>query len=359
MQAQPIQVGVIGCGVISDAYFRATRTFPILNVVACADLNMAAAQASAEKWEIEPLTVDALLARPDIDLILNLTTPQAHASVTEAALQAGKHVHLEKPLALTREEGQRMLASAEANGLRISCAPDTFLGGGLQTCRDLIDGGAIGDVVAGTAFMMNHGHESWHPAPGFYYQTGGGPVFDMAPYYLTALVHLLGPVRRVASMTSRAFASRTDLNGNNLPVEVETHVAGTLEFVNGALITLVMSFDVWAHGNRPIELHGTTGSLRVPDPNTFGGPVALRTVADADWRDVALTHGYTDNMRGIGAADLAFAIQTNRRHRCHSELAYHVLDVMVALHDSAESGQHVLLESSCQQPAPLPNGELS
>ncbi len=353
-QSKPVNVGVIGCGVISDAYFRAMSTLPILNVVACADLRIEAAQQSAEKWGITPLTVPELLARPDIELILNLTTPQAHAAVTLAALQAGKHVHLEKPLALGREEGQKMLDAAAAHNLRIGCAPDTFLGGGLQTCRQLIDEGAIGQVVAGTAFMMNHGHEGWHQAPGFYYLAGGGPVFDMGPYYLTALIHLLGPVRQVSGMTSQAFAERTDLHGNSLPVEVETHVAGTLEFHSGALITLVMSFDVWGHSNRPIELHGTTGSLQVPDPNTFGGPVAIRTMANSAWQDVPLTHGYTDNMRGIGLADMAEAIAEKRPHRCHSDMAFHVLDVMVALHESAATGQHILLKSSCERPAPMP-----
>lgn len=345
-------VGVIGCGVISDAYFRATQTFPILNIVACADLRMEAARASAEKWHVTPVTVPELLAHDDIDIILNLTTPQAHAPVTLDALAAGKHVHLEKPLALDRADGRKMLDAA-AHGLRISCAPDTFLGGGLQTCRQLIDAGAIGQVVAGTAFMMCHGHEGWHPAPAFYYQKGGGPVFDMAPYYLTALIHLLGPIRRVSGMTGQAFPTRSDLHGNSIPVEVATHVAGTLQFVNGAIITLVMSFDVWGHGNRPIELHGTTGSLRVPDPNHFGGEVSIRTANEKEWRDVPLTFGYTDNMRGIGAADLAHAIIEDRPHRCHSDLAFHVLDVMVALHESAETGQFVELESRCVQPAAL------
>lgn len=350
----PVNVGVIGCGNISDAYFRATSTFPILNIIACADINPSAAQAKAEKWGIEALSVDALLARPDISIILNLTTPQAHAEVTQRALRAGKHVHLEKPLAVTRPGGQAMLTTAQQHNRRISCAPDTFLGGGLQTCRHLLDNDAIGRVVAGTAFMMCPGHESWHPNPGFYYLQGGGPVFDMAPYYLTALVHLLGPIRRVSSAAGQAYTQRTKPDGTKLPVEVPTHVAGTLDFHNGAIITLVMSFDVWAHTNHPIELHGTVGSMQLPDPNNFGGSVRIRKPGNAEWQDTPLTHNYTDNMRGIGAADLAYALATDRPHRCHSDLAFHVLDVMVALHESSEQGRHIILDSTCQRPAPLP-----
>lgn len=209
MTSSPLNVGIIGCGNISEAYVKAIRTFPVLNLVACADLNPVAAAVAGERWGVQPLGVDALLEKSDIDIVLNLTVPQAHAAVTLEALKAGKHVHLEKPLALSREEGRAVLAQAEAARLRVSCAPDTFLGAGLQTCRQLIDGGEIGRVVAGTAFMMNAGHERWHPNPGFFYLPGGGPVFDMGPYYLTALVHLLGPVRRVGAFAARTYPTRT------------------------------------------------------------------------------------------------------------------------------------------------------
>ncbi len=360
MTLAPLKVGIIGCGVISQAYVNASRTFPVLEIVACADAYPEAAERAAERWGIEALSVDDLLAREDIDIVLNLTVPQAHAEVTLRALEAGKHVHLEKPLALTLAEGKQVVARANELGLRVSCAPDTFLGAGLQTCRALLDEGTIGRIVAGTAFMMVPGHESWHPNPGFYYLRGGGPVFDMGPYYLTALVFLLGPVRRVSALAARTYETRTITSaarhGEVIPVEVPTHVAGTLEFVSGALITLVMSFDVHYHTNHPIELHGERGSLQVPDPNLFGGPVRLRSAGASDWTEQPLVNDYTSDSRGIGAADLATALQTGRPHRCHSDLALHVLEVMEALHVSAERSEHVNTESRCERPAPLPPG---
>lgn len=354
------RIGVIGCGYISEAYFKAARTFPILEIIACADINPSAAAKTAQTWDIEALSVQALLARADIEIILNLTVPQAHAEVTVQALEAGKHVHLEKPLALSREEGRRVISRAEELGLRVSCAPDTFLGAGLQTCRQLLDSGTIGRVVAGTAFMMVPGHERWHPNPDFYYLEGGGPLFDMGPYYLTALVHLLGPVRRVSAVAATPHKTRTITsparNGETIPVEVPTHVSGTLEFHGGAVVTVVMSFDVQHHTNHPIELHGETGSLQVPDPNLFGGAVKVRTAGTDTWQEQPPVNTYTDNVRGIGAADLAYALATQRPHRCHSDLAMHVLDVMQAFHESSEQGRHILIQSSCERPAPLPPG---
>ena len=353
------KIGTIGCGTISGAYFKATELFPVLELVACADLNREAAERAAQTWGVEALSVDELLTRSDIDIILNLTIPQAHAEVTLQALAAGKHVHLEKPLALNRTEGERVVAAAEALGLRVSCAPDTFLGAGIQTCLQLLESGKLGRVVAGTAFMMIPGHERWHPNPDFYYLRGGGPLFDMGPYYLTALVQLLGPVRRVSAasaMSGERTISSEPRRGERISVEVPTHVSGTLEFHSGALVTLVMSFDVQHHTNHPIELHGEHGSLQVPDPNTFGGPVKLRLAGAETWEEVPLVNGYTENMRGIGAADLAYALITDRPHRCHSELALHVLDVMQSLHEAAEQGQHITLASRCERPVPLPSG---
>jgi predicted dehydrogenase len=354
------RVGLIGCGTISGAYVRAARLFPNLEVTACADLNPATAANAAQTWGIEALSVEALLARDDIDIVLNLTVPQAHAEVTLAALSAGKHVHLEKPLALSLAEGQRVLTRADELGLRVSCAPDTFLGAGLQTSRHVLDSGSIGRVVAGTAFMMVPGHERWHPNPDFYYLRGGGPLFDMGPYYLTALVHLLGPIRRVSAAAAMSYPTRTitsqPRNGEVIPVEVPTHVSGTLEFHGGALVTLVMSFDVHHHTNGPIELHGETGSLQVPDPNHFGGEVQVRAAGSETWEPQPLVNAYTENVRGIGLADLAHALRTGRPHRCHGELALHVLEVMEALHTAAERGEHVPIGSRCERPAPLPLG---
>lgn len=360
MNSLPKKVGIIGCGNISQKYIDATQTFPVLDIVACADAFPQVAEKAAEKWGIEALSVDDLLARDDIDIILNLTIPQAHAQVSLQALDAGKHVYLEKPFGLNRAEGQEVLDKASASGLRVGCAPDTFLGAGIQTCRKLLDDGAIGNVVAGTAFMMIPGHESWHPNPSFYYTEGGGPVFDMAPYYLTALVTLLGPVEQVSAFAAKTYPTRTitsePRNGEVISVEIPTHISGTLKFESGALITMVMSFDVHRHSNHPIELHGESGSMQVPDPNTFGGSVKISKSRKDDWHEQPLVNGYTDNMRGIGAADLAHAVEMNRPHRCHSDLAFHVLDVMQALHESSDKGQHVTLESRCERPAPLPLG---
>ncbi len=361
--AEVIKVGIIGCGDISQAYFNATRKLDALEITACASRTMASARAKAEANGVAAVTDDELLADPEIQIVLNLTTPQAHTEINLKALNAGKHVYCEKPFAVTREEAQQVLTLAQEKGLRVGSAPDTFLGGGLQTCRKLIDEGVIGRPVAGTAFVMCHGHESWHPNPGFYYLNGGGPLLDLGPYYLTALVHLLGPVKRVAAICSRAFderrATSESASGQILPVEVNTHTAGTLEFCNGAVITLVMSFDVWKSNSRLIEIHGTEGSLQVPDPNMFSGPVSLFKDGMKGWEEQPLTHGYTENMRSIGAADMACAIQSGRPHRCSAEMAFHVLDVMHAFDESSERGSHIVIKSTCERPAALQSGSES
>lgn len=248
-EVQPVSVGVIGCGNISGAYMRMLKTLPIVRVVACADLRPEAAQALAEQYQVPcVLSVEALLADPQIEIVLNLTVPQAHGAIAIAALEAGKSVYNEKPLALTREEGRRMLTLAAQKGLRVGGAPDTFLGGGLQTCRELIDAGVIGEPVAATAFMMSRGHEHWHPNPAFYYQKGGGPMFDMGPYYLTALVSLLGPVRRVTGATRITRPQRIITSqpryGEVIEVETPTHVAGLLDFAAGPIGTIITTFDV-------------------------------------------------------------------------------------------------------------------
>ena len=250
-----------------------------------------------------------------------------------------------------------MLRLARDKSLRVGCAPDTFLGGGLQTARRAIDEGAIGTPVAATAFMMCHGHEGWHPDPEFYYKRGGGPMFDMGPYYLTALVSLLGPVRRVCGATRISFPERMITSqprrGQKIKVDVPTHVAGLLDFASGPIATIVTSFDVW-HAELPfIEIYGSEGSLSLPDPNTFGGPLRLRQAADRTWAEVPLSFGYTDNSRGLGLADMAHALRSGRAHRADGEMAYHVLDIMHALHESSGSGRHVELESTCRRPAPL------
>jgi predicted dehydrogenase len=361
MPDSAIGVGVIGCGTISGIYLENSKKFAVLKVVACADLDMERAQARAAEYGVpKACSVEELLADPAIDLVINLTVPKAHAAVAQAAIQAGKSVYNEKPLAIDRAEGRALLDAARARGVRVGCAPDTFLGGGLQTCRKLIDDGWIGAPVAATAFMMSHGHEHWHPDPAFYYQPGGGPMFDMGPYYLTALVALLGPVRRVTGATRITFPERTITSqpkyGTKITVNVPTHVAGLLDFADGTVATIITTFDVWAAELPRIEIYGTEGTLSLPDPNTFGGPVRIRRAGSSEWSTLPLTHGYTANSRGLGVADLAYGLRSGRPHRASGELAYHVLDIMQAIHEAAREGRHIELTSSCDRPAPLPLG---
>jgi predicted dehydrogenase len=353
-----VGIGIIGCGNISTAYLKAARAFPILDVKAVADLNRAAAEARGAEFGIRAATVEGLLADPGIEIVVNLTVPLAHVEVGLKAIAAGKHVHSEKPLAIDTAEARPLLEVAKAKGLRVGCAPDTFLGGAHQTCRKLIDDGAIGQPLAGAAFFMCPGHERWHPNPGFYYLRGGGPVLDMAPYYVTDLVNLLGPVARVAAITARARGTRTitsqPLAGQTIPVEVATHAAATLEFVSGPVVTMVMSFDVPRHRHRPIELYGSEGAMAVPDPNWFGGQIEIGTAA-GDWRAAITEHAYANgNFRIIGVADMAHAIRKNRPHRASGELAFHVLEVMEAVQRSSDEGRHIRIESRPDRPAMLP-----
>jgi len=359
---EKVKVGIVGCGNISDIYLKnCTQTFDILEVVACADLIMERAQAKAEQYNVpKACTVEELLADPEIEIVLNLTIPKAHAEVCLAALEAGKNVYVEKPLAVTREDGQKILQIAKEKGLLVGGAPDTFLGGGLQTCRKIIDDGWIGEPVAATAFMMCHGHESWHPDPEFYYKVGGGPMFDMGPYYLTALVSLMGPIKRVTGSAQITFPERVITSqpkyGTRISVDVPTHVAGILDFETGAVGTIITSFDVWAAQLPRIEIYGSLGTLSVPDPNTFGGPVFIKKAGDNEWKEMPLSHGYTENSRGIGVADMAYALRTGRTHRANGELTYHILDVMHAFDDASKEGKHIMMNSTCQRPVALPLG---
>lgn len=355
-----MKVGIIGCGNISQAYFNGCGMFRILEVTACADINMDAARAKAEENKVKAMTVDELLADPEIDIVVNLTIPAAHAEISVKALEAGKHVHTEKPLAVNVEDGRKVVETAHAKGLRAGCAPDTFLGAGLQTCRKVIDDGWIGRPVAGTAFMLSKGPEGWHPNPAFFYQQGGGPMLDMGPYYLTALVSLLGPISAVSAVTSRAHDERIATSkhcfGQKLPVSVPTHNSGSLLFENGAVITMSMSFDVQRQRHRPIEIYGTEGSLSVPDPNTFGGQVEVFRPGNDDWMSIPYSHGYKDNSRGIGVADIAHAARSGRPHRRDATLALHVLEVMLAFEKSSDAKQQLPIEHLCKRPEPFPLG---
>jgi predicted dehydrogenase len=361
MAQRKTKVGVIGCGNISSIYLEVGQTWEAMEIVAVADLITERSQAQAAKFNIpRVLTDEELWADPEIELVINLTTPDAHSLVGLGSVEAGKSVYNEKPLTVTREEASQLLELAKANGVRVGGAPDTFLGGGLQTCRKLIDDGWIGEPIAATAFMLCHGHESWHPAPAFYYQVGGGPMFDMGPYYLTALVSLMGPVRRVTGSTRITFPERTitsqPLYGTKVQVEVPTHVTGVLDFASGAIATVVTSFDVWSAEVPRIEIYGSEGTLSLPDPNTFGGPVRVRRAGASEWSEVPLTHGYAKNTRSLGVADMVCALQSGRPHRANGEMAYHVLDIMHAIHDAARTGSHVEVASTCTRPAALPLG---
>lgn len=355
-----VKVGIIGCGNISGIYFKnMCQVFDILEVTACADLIMDRAQEKAKEFPgVRAVTVEELLADPEIEIVVNLTIPKAHAEVAMKSVKASKSVHGEKPITVALDEGKKLLKIAKAKGVLVGNAPDTFMGAGIQTCRKLIDDGVIGEPVAATAFMMCHGPESWHPDPEFFYEVGGGPMFDMGPYYLTALINLLGPVKRVTGSARISFPTRTITSekkkGKVVKVEVPTHIAGVMDFVSGAVGTIITSFDVWAHSLPCIEIYGSKGSMQVPDPNCFGGPVRLRKPGEKDWTEIPLTHGYAENSRGIGAADMAYALRSGRAHRASGELAYHVLDIMHAFHDASKRGRRVEIESSCERPAALP-----
>lgn len=356
--ATRVKVGIIGCGNIFPQYINGCRAFDILDVVAVADIDVSRAQARAKEYNIpKACSVDELLADPAVEIVVNLTVPQAHAEVSLAALKAGKNVHAEKPFALDREEGRPILALAKEKGLLVGCAPDTFMGGGIQTCRKLIDDGAIGTPVSAVAFMCGHGPEGWHPNPEFFYKRGGGPMFDMGPYYLTALVTLLGPVKRVTGSARISFPERIatskEKNGLHIAVEVPTHIVGVMDFAAGAVGTIITSFDTWAHHLPLIEIYGSEGSMSVPDPNNFGGQVRVRRYDEQDWREIPLTHS-AEVGRGIGVADMAYALRSGRPHRASGELAYHVLDLMESFHDASASGKHIELESVCSKPAALP-----
>jgi predicted dehydrogenase len=354
-------VGVVGCGNISGIYFKTCKMMKNIEVVACADLVAEKARAAAEKHGIpKVLTTEQLLADPDVQIVLNLTIPKAHHEVALAAIQAGKHVYTEKPLSVNRAAGRRVIEAAKAKGVRVGGAPDTFLGAGGQTCRKLIDSGAIGRPVAAVSNMMGWGHETWHPDPEFYYKPGGGPMLDMGPYYLTALVNLLGPVQRVTGVTAMSYKERTISSqpkaGQVIKVEVPTYVAGILNFQAGPVVNINTSFDIRAAQLPLIQIYGTEGTLNVPDPNGFGGKPMVWRLSEREWKEVPLEFSYAENSRGLGLADMAAAIESGRPHRASGALTFHVLDIMEAIHDASDQGRHIVLKSQVERPAPMPQG---
>ncbi|MCQ6247919.1 Gfo/Idh/MocA family protein [Streptomyces malaysiensis] len=355
---EPLRIGMVGAGKISGAYLSTLERLTSVRLTAVTDLDRGRAESVAEQVAHEVAVapdVAALVARDDVDAVLNLTIPAAHAEVALAALGAGKHVYGEKPLAAGREEADAVLTAAREAGLRVGCAPDTVLGTGTQTARKAVDDGLIGRPVAATAFMTTAGHEKWHPDPEFYYRPGGGPLLDMGPYYLSALVHLLGPVVKVTGASSRPRTERAigsgPRAGHTFPVEIDTHVTGVLEHAGGALSTLVMSFDIRAARLPRIEVHGTDASLSVPDPNGFDGAVEIHR--GDGWESLPVSAGFRDAGRGIGLADLSGALSAGRPHRASAELAAHVLDVMLTLMEAAAQERALPVGSTCERPAPV------
>lgn len=360
-EAAPLRVGLVGCGNISAQYLASLPALPNLRLVSVTDAVPAAAERVATEQGVPARTLDQVLAADDVDVVLNLTPPQLHAPLTVAALEAGKHVYLEKPFAVSAAEATQMLAAAQAAGRRIGSAPDTVLGIGLQTARRLIDDGQIGRPIAATAFMMSPGHEGWHPNPGFYYLRGGGPLLDMGVYYLTALVTLLGPIAEVSAMSSRLRTERRvpvdgPRAGEILPVEVDTYVAATLRHDSGVISTLIVSFDTIASRLPRIEVYGSAASLDVPDPNQFANPVGISRARTEPFAYVSDLAGYAGAGRGYGLADLARAIATDTPHRQSAELGFHVHEVMERIAEASAAGSTTQVISRCERPAPVPQG---
>ena len=366
-------IGIIGCGNISDAYFLGAARSNLIRVKACADLRLEAAQAKAAKHGVLAMPVQQLLADPEISIVVNLTVPMTHAGVSQQILNAGKHAYSEKPLAAKFTDGAGLMELSRTRNLRVGCAPDTFLGASHQACRRLIDSGAIGIPVGGSAVVMSHGMESWHPNPEFFFKPGGGPILDVGPYYITQLVNLLGPVRRAVGLGTIGNATRTVTSephkGSTIDVEVLTTVNGVLEFVNGANISLSASWDIWKHNRAsPIEIYGTEGSLLGVDPNFFGN-IPRVCKPNGDWQDVAIAaHPFgianrelrngtmQADYRIVGLIDMAMAIRHSRPHRASGDLALHVLEVLEALEASSRSGQFISIRSRCERPEPVPLG---
>lgn len=355
-----LNIGIIGCGNISQVYIENLMKYDILNVYALSDADIERAKNYAVKYNKQALTVDELISHPDIDIIVNLTPPKFHASINIAALEHGKHIYCEKPLTIEKEDSLKILKLAEEKGLYVGCAPDTFLGAGLQTARKVIDDGWIGDIIGFSAFVLDSGPESWHPDPESYYQVGAGPLFCLGPYYITALVHLIGPVKRVSCMQKTTYSKRMitskEKYGQYIDVEIPSYVAALLELENNVIGNFTSSYDIWATQTPNIEIYGTKGTIRVPDPNFFDGPVMIKTYNMNEWKDIPLIYNYGYNARGLGIAEMAHSILKNVKNRANGYLAYHVLDVMHAIDLSAKENKVVQINSHCLQPYPFEFG---
>lgn len=380
-----VQIGVIGCGVISQIYLsNITQLYSWLDVRACADIVLETAQKTAQSFGIPKVyTVEELLCDKEIEIVLNLTIPQVHAQINTQALLAGKHVYCEKPLALDMQEVKDLIALAKEKNLLLGCAPDTFLGSALQTCRKVLDDGIIGTPICATANMVNHGMETWHPSPSFYYKKGGGPMLDMGSYYLSALVSLLGPIQKVAGFSNRGHAQREilsqPLRNQKIDVELDTNYSSVLYFENKVTANLSMSFDVWGSHLPKLELYGTEGTLVIPDPNWFDGDIyVLKSKSVLDYLDkhpeISTEHcnqSFYDqfyekvtelypcprrNMRGLGLLDMAFALVNNRPYRTNPEFSYHITEAMLGFDYAISTNTVYTLNSACQRPKPIPLG---
>ncbi|MBQ4086930.1 MAG: Gfo/Idh/MocA family oxidoreductase [Clostridia bacterium] len=353
-------VAIVGCGNISEIYLKnLTETFQNVCVYAVCDLDEAKVQEKSEKYGAKIMTLEEILKDDAVDIVLNITTPAYHFAICKQGIEVKKSVYVEKPLSLTVAEGKELVELAEKNGVLLGCAPDTFMGAGIHTARKIIDDGLIGDMIGATAFMVCPGHESWHPAPEFYYQTGGGPLFDMGPYYITALINLLGAVKFVYGMANcvrkqRMITSQPQ-KGKMMDVEVATHVNGLLQFENGAVGNLMMSFDVYGSQLPRIEVYGTKGSVIVPDPNTFGGDVLLKQSFDKEFHTVPLINRYSANSRGLGVSDMAYCMENDSKENCASgTLALHVLEIMENILKSSKVKKELELTTTCVRPGISP-----
>lgn len=369
---QTVKLGVIGCGNISDAYLKGGAQSQIVSVKAVTDIDMSLAEAKAAAYGCAALTLDEMLSDPEIAIIVNLTPPQIHAEIGRRTIAAGKHFYTEKPFAATLAEAREIATAADAAGLRIGSAPDTFLGAAHQLVRSLIDDGRIGDIVGGAATFATPGMEMWHPNPFFFFAKGGGPVLDIGCYPITQLINCLGPVESVMAHASKGRTTRTISSephrGKGIEVEVPTTVNGILAFVSGPNVSFTASWDVWKHTRQPIELYGTEGSLLNPDPNFFGGTVKV-SERGGDWQEVSLegrpfakpNRALGDgreaaDYRMAGVFDMAAAIAEGRPHRASGALALHVLEVMESLERSSDESRRIMIDSRCERPAPVPLG---
>ena len=350
-----MKIGVIGCGMISDWYFKAAKRFKQMNIVACGDLRAESAEKQGKEYNIPVRSVEEIYTDPEIEMILNLTPQQAHYAVSKRALECGKHVYSEKPLCGTLEEAEELLKLAESKNLQIAAAPDTFLGGGPQTVRKLVDEGWIGKVFAGTAMFTSRGPETWPHAAAFY-KKGAGPMLDYAPYFITQLVNVLGPAVAVTASVTKGTEFRVggpETVPHIFPVEVPTFQSGIIEFASGAQITVIASYDVWRGTHPYIELYGTKGSINMHNPNFFGGTIKVFRPGYEGWQEVPSAFDYNTDARSIGAADLIESILTGRKGRVSSKLSMHVLEIMLSFEKSSAEGKKIFLKSTCEQPEPM------